>query len=192
QRQCILDSMYSPRRLEKQSGESTYPCDYCRSKGDFFFTFPFYWIKAYEDDGAIYRLSTLDDSLISFYSVNRYRYMRLIEPTRFNCSNVMLFPDGPHELMIDSLFVPASDWRNFIVNTVITYVNSHTGVEGDCHNPAAFPIMLKQSFLISAEGLKLYPPGFTEDSDQLVITVPWNELDSYLRKDIRTKLPLTP
>ena len=100
----------------------------------------------------------------------------------------MMFPDGPHQMQLDSLFDPKTDWKNFIINTVITYVNTHMHVEGDCHNPAAFPILMRERFLITPEGIALYPEDFTESSRQLVVTIPWIEADAYLRTDIRTRL----
>ncbi len=186
QKQCVMDSLYSPARDFNRFSNFHYPCEYCRQRKANSVRFD--WQKNY-NGGASFAIKHHTDSLLSFSRIyrNSSEYESL-ERTWF--TNVMLFPDGAHQMELDSLFNPASDWRNFIINTLITYVNTHMGIDGDCHNPAGIPTMLKQNFLITPEGLLLYPPDFTENGKQLVLTVPWKDIDGYLRNDIRTRLPL--
>ena len=91
---------------------------------------------------------------------------------------------------MDSLFKPEMDWRNFIINYVLNYVNNNPDVEGDCHNPAMIPTMMRSSFFISPEGLIIFPDGFRENWSPLQLTLTWKELDPYLRADLKSRLPI--
>jgi len=186
QKQCISDTLFSPARVfNTSSWYYQYPCFYCKNRG----TGPeaFSWQKNYRA-GAYFIIGYRSDSLLSFFRMERsYSWGDQFNKSWF--SNVMLFPDGPHQMTLDSLFTPTSDWRNLIINTLINYVNTHLGIRGDCHNPAGIPSLLNEQFQFSAEGLLLYPPGFEENGEQLVLTVPWNEVDPYLRNDIKSRLP---
>lgn len=187
QQQCIVDSVYSPRRSWDMHHELYDPaCSYCKARGALGLGYS--W-NPYEENAA-YQVEYRSDSLVSFYRLGSTRSLDFRKEDRYWFSNVMMFDDGPRQLTIDSLFNPASDWRNFLINTVISYVNNHNNIDGDCHNPAGIPKMLSQTFLVSADGLRLYPEGFQENWSQLVITIPWKDVDPYLRDDMRRKLPV--
>jgi hypothetical protein len=102
--------------------------------------------------------------------------------------NTFLYSDGPHPVFLDSLLT--GDWKNFITNEVMSYVNSNLNVRGDCHNPAAIPMLLNNRFILTQKGMFLYPPGFSENNYQLIIFIPWEKLKPYLRKDAASKIGL--
>lgn len=177
----ITDTLCWPRRVEEDLyGYNNYSyisqCGYCRKKTDVsFFTRPKNGVNAFT-------VNYVSDSVLSYYS-----YHGSVGTSWM--TNVMLFENGPRNLTLDSLFRPGSDWKNFVINTVISYVNTHLYVEGDCHNPAAFPQMLNQRFLWSEEGIRLYPKDFKENYNELSITIPWADAMPYLRDDLKTKIP---
>ncbi|HTF06348.1 MAG TPA: WG repeat-containing protein [Bacteroidia bacterium] len=181
---CLYDSIFERKRLTSEYsywlGDShEFSCAYCSNEDG---TKRYYPLPNNESEGFAYTIRAIDDSVLSFNSTGMYGQMMWF-------TNVFLYPDGPRSMTLDSLFDPASDWRNFIINQVITYVNTHLYVEGDCHNPAAFPSMLNNRFLVTPEGLQLFPKDFRESLHELVITVPWKDVDPYLRQDMRSKLP---
>lgn len=185
-KQCIADTIYRPARIfDEDTWNYQYPCQYCVNHG--FKSESFDWEKNYRSI-AYFMIEYQSDSVLSFSRAER-RYSWGEEFDKQWFSNVVLFPDGPHQMTLDSLFNPASDWRNFIINTLINYVNTHMGIEGDCHNPAGIPSMLSQQFMFSEDGLLLYPKDFEENDSQLVLTIPWAEVDPYLRMDVKMKLP---
>jgi hypothetical protein len=51
--------------------------------------------------------------------------------------------------------------------------------------------MLNEYFELTPQGLLLYPKGFEENNVQLILTVPWKDVDPYLRKDIKSRLPIS-
>lgn len=185
QKVCIVDSMYTPmREIWRYWGYSSYKCEYCRSGQ---WSYGIDWSK-HAHDSYYHLVSYSSDSLLCFNRFESSGYLADIEKESF--STIMMFKDGPHQMTLDSLFNPTSDWRNFIINTLISYVNNHTGIEGDCHNPAGIPLMLNEYFELTPAGLLLYPKGFEENNNQLVLTVPWKDVDPYLRKDIKSRLPI--
>jgi hypothetical protein len=188
-KQSLMDTIYTPvRYFDVSSWYYQNPCIYCKNSG--VKSVAFDWEKNYGRNNLWFMMEYHNDSLLSFSRVSRfYSWQAQFEKKWF--STVMLFPDGPHQMTLDSLFNPSSDWKNFVINTVISYVNTHMGIEGDCHNPAGLPSLLNEQFLISEKGLLLYPPDFKENSAQLVLTIPWKELDPYLRNDIRNQLPVS-
>lgn len=189
QMQCITDSIYTIKRYGTDEGfRHFHRCFYCQKRGRPLHSGP--W-TSYRPEDVRFLLTYRSDSLICFSRVKSNYYFDDSLSTKSTFSAVMLFEDGPRTLLLDSLFNPASDWRNFIINTLITYVNSHQYIEGDCHNPAGIPEMLKHDFEITPNGLTLYPDGFKEKRNQLVLHIPWNELYPYLRNDIRSRLPIT-
>lgn len=187
QKQCLIDSIFAPRRiLAEQWLTSSYRCNYCREISGY--SLGIDW-TLYPPGPATYVVGYRSDSLLSFCQFEKLFFA--YEGVRKSIfSNVMMFPDGPHQLTIDSLFNPANDWRNFIINSLLTYVNTHNEIEGDCHNPASIPLSLSQRFEIKPEGLLLYPPGFKENNKQLVLRISWTELNPYLRNDIKHRLPI--
>jgi hypothetical protein len=197
-KQCIVDSLFAIERLYDYRTFSEndwyveqygyYDCRYCMDRKSPHH--PYRWIRDYSMWGR-FRMTYLSDSAISFCrsyqtSGNNGDYLR---DSWF--SNVMLFPDGPRNMTFDSLFNPATDWRNYIINAVLSYVNSHDEIEGDCHNPAGIPMSLQTQFMFGKDGIIIYPPEFEEENQQLTITLPWKDVASYLRTDVKSKLPLT-
>lgn len=180
---CVVDSVFSPKRgVGWRSRWYYHRCYYCHDRGAVLMGGN--WTR-YEPNNIRHVISYRSDSVICF---SRVRYNSLTSKYMF--STVMMFNDGPHQMTLDSFFNPASDWRNFIINTLISYVNNHQYITGDCHNPAGIPSMLNETFELSSDGIVLYPAGFEERGVPLVLPVPWKDLDPYLRNDLRSRLPI--
>lgn len=190
QQQCIIDSLYTPKGIRLYRNFSLRECGYCGKDPKTKKAIPIMKWTKHSDRYYPFVAGYRNDSLVCYWKLQEESYSGY--STRNTFSTVMLFNDGPHQMTLDSLFDPASDWRNFIINTLITYVNTHNNINGDCHNPAGIPLMLSRCFEVTPSGLLLYPDGFTEHQRQLVLHVPWQELDPYLRTDIRSRLPITP
>lgn len=187
QKQCIFDSIFTAQRQQRIFYNSYFRrCYYCEKKGGA--STLGHWTN-YPSRTVRYLLGYQDDSLLCFARVGN-GYVAYPLTDKSTLSTVMLFSDGPHQMTLDSLFNPASDWRNFIINTLISYVNNHQNITGDCHNPAGIPAMLNETFELTPAGLYLYPHGFEEDGEQLILLVPWKDLDAYLRNDLRSRLPI--
>jgi hypothetical protein len=126
QKMCLVDTMYTPHReIWRYWGYSSYKCEYCRSRNGQW-SYGIDWSKHAHD--SYYHLVTYrSDSLLCFTRFESHGYLQAIDKESF--STVMMFKDGLHQMTLDSLFNPASDWRNFIINTLISYVNSHQGIE---------------------------------------------------------------
>lgn len=194
-KQCIVDSVFtSQREFDITSYSyiyheffSSYDCMYCiKKKGP---RNSFAWTRGYSVYGR-FRTHFQNDSVISFCK-SRSDYggaMEYMHNSWF--STVMLFPAGPRSMTFDSLFDPATDWRNYVINAVLSYVNTHENIKGDCHNPAGIPPSLQSQFMITANGIEVYPPEFEENDRQLKIFLPWKEAAPYLRNDVKSKLPL--
>lgn len=186
-KECLFDSLFTRQRttdehwrFDRGYGYFTfYSCKYCKNqkKNNGMFVEPNNLRSSYK-----YRLHYADDSLLSFTSIKSDGQTKWI-------SNVILTENGPQVLTMDSLFNPYMDWRNFVINTVLNYVNTHLYVRGDCHNPAGIPSMLNQRFMISSEGIELYPAEFYENGKQLMILIPWKDADPYLQHDIKSLMP---
>jgi hypothetical protein len=180
--QNMTDSLCFTRRLEHWSLFSNrfsfiIPCEYCEKKSSITYR------GAFTNATDRYRVKYAGDSLLSYYSDDAASESGLM-------TNVLLYRNGPRNITLDSLFRPDSEWKNFVINTVIGYVNSHLYVRGDCHNPAGFPRMLNQRFQLSPEGIHLYPQDFTEKFRELVITIPWAAAMPYVQEDVKPKLPV--
>ncbi len=180
--ESLTDSITNPQRTNSDyygysSGDYISLCDYCEKKTGR------YGIRVPGGDQQLLVVHTITDSTLSYCAVGSYNQ------TLWQ-TNIFLFDDGPRNMTLDSLFDPASDWRNFIINSVITYINSHLYVEGDCHNPAALPSMLNDRFMLTENGIELYPDEFEESGKQLVVTIPWEAATPYLRTDVKSKLPI--
>ena len=188
QKQCLIDSVVTPMRNYSEWWSYYYSgCKYCRKKRKSISGYD--WTKhlaSMYNYGVSYR----SDSLMCF-QVNEFQFIS-DRGEKSTFSTVMMFNDGPHQMTLDSLFNPASDWKNFIINSLLSYVNSHQGIEGDCHNPAGIPKMLNELFEVTPNGLLLYPDGFTEHSVQLALLIPWKDAEPYLRNDIKSRLPMKP
>jgi len=205
---CIVDSIYCAQReddeqfgkigfADEENEENIFDtyyedldyaqrtCLYCAKKR--FLYQAFMWTRP-TSRFSHYLASYVSDSVLSFSAIGT-RVNTLYQVSRYYPSNIILFSDGPHNMTIDSLFDPRSEWKNFLVNTVLDYVNTHKDVEGDCHNPAGIPTMLKQEWVITQNGITIYPPGFRIYNAQVAIPLSRNELDPYLRADVKKKMP---
>jgi WG containing repeat len=100
---------------------------------------------------------------------------------------VMLYPDGPHSMLLDSLFTGTA-WKNWIITEVMDFLKAHPGVQGNCSNPAYFPIMLQNHFLIVGDKLLLYPPGYRYNYIPLAIEIPLERAKPYLKEEVKGKL----
>lgn len=201
-KRCIADTLFGSMRCELLHAETLvdpeddyeYAYDYmdnvslttyCRACGGSYQSY--IWTRQGSDGnfGATY----VSDSVLSFSQLyHQYSNSKII---RSYCSTVFLFADGPHNMLLDSLFNPSSDWRNFVVNAVLNYVGTHTGIQGDCHNPALLPALMRDAWTVDADGLTLYPPGFSEYGAQLQVRIPWSDADAYLREDVKSKIVVT-
>jgi hypothetical protein len=187
QKEILFDSIFSPVGTYKYESEYNFcyssACRYCAHQG--VHTFNQNWNKG----GGNYSPVFINDSVISterfstFYGWD-YQYNKAD-----HFFTVMLFKDGPHPIFLDSLFI-GTEWKNLIIDSVVTYLNTHLYIKGDCHNNASFPILLNENFLLSQNGLLLFPPGYMQGPKQLMITIPWQYLKPYMRKDILQKLNL--
>lgn len=162
-----------------------HPCHYCMDRG--VSVEPWIWTRG-ASSYTRYEQSFIGDSVISFSAVSLDFMSDSAQLFHEWFSTVVLFPDGPRNMLLDSLVDQRTDWRNFIINTVLDYVNTHTNIEGDCHNPTGLPLILRQSFLLTEEGLMLYPPGFKENNGQLHILIPWKDAGPFMRDDIKSKV----
>lgn len=188
QKQSLIDTLFAPASggSSYSSIISHYSCNYCRAKKVFNVRTEAIRNGGYDQ----YVVHYLSDSLLVFSELSQYTSSDTVRNVYDSFSMIMLFPDGPHQMTFDSLFDPATDWRNFIINTVLNYVNTHKNIRGDCHNPAMIPNSLRYCFQVTPEGLILYPPGFAEDNHSLKMFLAWDVIDPYLRTDIKSRLPI--
>jgi hypothetical protein len=185
QKEILFDSMFSPpitySYLNTMDFCYTTSCKYCRKQG--VYNYNEGWCAAAFSYFPIFTT----DSVISVESFSSFLHLNYDYNFANHFFTVMIFNDGPREIFLDSLFV-GTEWKNLIIDSVVNYLNSHLYIRGDCHNNASFPLLLNDSFLLTDKGLLLFPPGYSENSAQLVITIPWEKLKSYLRKDIASKI----
>ncbi len=191
QKQILFDSLFFPvRYVCRNYGDSiyySYTCTSCEKK------FPnvhllYAWSKDYNSDPKVHQLVFSNDFCISVARNSLDYSHRMDNPKSDMFFTTMLFNNGPHAMLLDSLFIGGTQWKPFIVNEVETYLNSHLHIEGDCANPAMFPVVLKNRFLITKDGLELLPDHYYEKGEQLVILIPWEKLKPYLRKDVAQKI----
>lgn len=181
----LFDSLFFPVRYLSDS-LSHFRGNYCQYCGKDRF-FPYNWSKDYERNSFIWKLDYSSDSCISAFRSPAGFHYYIDNPWRDFFFTTFLFSDGPHPVILDSLF-QRTEWKNMIMQEVLTYINETKDVRGQCSNPFMFPVLLKNRFLIAKEGLKLYPPGYTIYERPVEILIPWEKLKPYLRADVASKI----
>ncbi|MBI3510832.1 MAG: WG repeat-containing protein [Bacteroidetes bacterium] len=186
----LYDSILFPKRFHQDTtlNYSYYKCEFCEKnfKKVYFF---YNWMPDYEYSSHAHFVRYCTDSVISVARSN-YSYPPFFHDHLPECDfmfNTMLFSDGPHPLLLDSLFT-GTEWKNFIIQTVMDYLQNNLDVKGECTNPYMFPKILQSSFLICEKGIELYPPGFTHNQEALMIFIPWEKIAPYMRADVKRKL----
>lgn len=180
----IFDSVFTRKRLEYydpiyNSFSSFTSCHYCGKKTKRY-TYP---APNHYNDRNFYEVHFVSATAISLSGFNEYG-------TRRWYTNHVMTGTTVQPVTLQWLFDPRSDWRNYLINSVITYVNTHLNVTGDCHNPAGLPMLLNEDFLIGQNGIELYPEGFYENNYQLMIILPWKECSPYLLTSMKKALPV--
>lgn len=188
QEQVFFDSLFSAESFVNDTNEFhfVYSCSECNKRTHYQY-FDYRWGKNYDYDVLNHTVRFVNDSVISVTRENysfSYNYNTEQSDIFFT---VMLFKDGPHAMLLDSLFV-GTEWKNFIYKTVMNYLDSDLYVKGNCSNPYMMTLVLKNRYCFTDEGLLLFPPGYMEHNDQLSILIPWQKLKPYLRKDVASKL----
>src|SRR6185503_4785490 len=98
-----------------------------------------------------------NDSVISVTRENlSYYYQKTDKPSDLFFT-VMLFKDGPHGMLLDSMFMKDTQWKSFITKTVMNYLDTNLYITGSCSNPNMIPIVLKDHFCITENGILLFP-----------------------------------
>lgn len=181
----IFDSVFARKRLEYFSTEyeddytAFTSCHYCGKKTKRYY----YPCPNYYSQSNLYEVHFASANVISMNGFNDYGTKRWY-------TNCVMTDSVVQPVTLQWLFNPDLDWRNYLINAVITYVNTHLNVEGDCHNPAGLPMLLNENFLISEKGIELYPEGFYENDEQLMIVLPWQECSPYLTPGMRALMPI--
>jgi hypothetical protein len=183
QEKVLFDSLYMPVLYTSDSyqGYANSACYYCSSHS--YYRSNYYrWSRdeCYYD--KYYSITYINDSVLSMKRLVDTHYDSNVEDLFIT---TFCFADGPHPMFLDSLLT--GDWKNFVTNEVMNYVSTHLNITGDCHNPAAIPGFLNTQFLLTQNGILLYPP-FREHYQQLVLLISWEKLKPYLRKDVASKL----
>jgi hypothetical protein len=143
--------------------------------------------KNYDRTVLNHTVRFVNDSVISVTRENLSRSYSYVEYPSDIFFTVMLFKDGPHGMLLDSLF-NGNDWKKFITYQVMNYLDSGLYITGNCSNPYMMPFVLKNRFTITEDGILLFPPGYRQDGNQLAILVSWEKLKPYLRKDVASKI----
>ncbi|CAN5353173.1 hypothetical protein BH09BAC5_BH09BAC5_26440 [soil metagenome] len=150
--------------------------------------FQYDWSKNYDRETLHHIVSFSNDSCISVSRTNQepsyYSHGKSPKDLFFTA---MLFNDGIHPILLDSLFY-GTDWKAMITSETSLYFETHPNIIGNCHNPNMLPFVMKNRFIITPTGIELYPPGFKEDNHQLFVPITWKKLKPYMRKEIITKL----
>lgn len=171
---------YSPDTLSWKKGKK---CAYCREDQYFIYD----WSKDYEQSSFFWTSFFVNDSCISSYRSPDNGGQMMYEFRPDIAFTTMLFPDGPHPMLLDSLF-DGTGWKEIIISEVLDYLNNTPNVDGYCSNPYMFPSLLRDRFLISQKGLLLFPSGYTIYMQQVKIIIPWEKLKPYLRADVASKI----
>ncbi|HEU4717503.1 MAG TPA: hypothetical protein VFU15_06710, partial [Bacteroidia bacterium] len=197
QEDVLFDSLYAPVRFIPDTDYyllGTFMCAYCMNKSPQYFFYR--WAKDYErDNGHYYKMDYVNDSLLSVkrgYTFNDYYDYNWRGLPAYSENDdlffvTMLFNDGPHAMLLDSLFT-GNDWKTIITNEILACLDSAKGVEGNCSNPFLFSVMCRERFLVTPEHLALFPPSYMKNGTQLEVDIPWSKLSPYLRKDVASKI----
>ncbi|MEO5641932.1 MAG: WG repeat-containing protein [Bacteroidia bacterium] len=165
---------------------SNYGCSDCRKRNPKHY-FQYAWAGNYDRENLHHVIEYKNESCISVSRENLVGY-REINP-RDLFFTVMLFSDGPHNMLLDSLFA-GEEWKSVISTETSLYFESHPNIKGSCHNPYMLPVVMKDRFVITPTGIVLYPPNYKENDHQLSVPIAWEKLKPYLRKDVAEKIGL--
>lgn len=165
---------------------SNYGCQDCRKRNPNQY-FQYGWSGNYDREVLHHKIEFKNESCISVARENKRTYSKIDPKDLF--FTVMLFNDGPHNMLLDSLFT-GEEWKSIIATETSLYFESHPNIQGNCHNPYMLPVMMKDRFVITPAGIVLYPPNYKEDDHQLFVLIGWEKLKPYLRKDVAKKLNL--
>jgi hypothetical protein len=149
--------------------------------------YEYVWGKNYDRTILNHTLRFVNDSVISVTREDLSGYYRYANDPSDIFFTIMLFKDGPHEMLLDSLFI-GTEWKKMITTEVMNYLDTNLYITGNCSNPYMLPLVMKNRFSISEEGILIYPPGYKEKSNQLAILLTWQKLKPYLRKDVASKI----
>jgi hypothetical protein len=124
-------------------------------------------------------------------SSSEYDWEPIYSEWDFSYSNILLFPNGPRNMTLDSLFI-GEEWKKVVENATMNYLNNHPGINADCNNPSMYPKIFNEMFLISSSGITFYPRWHYETDartkERITFTIPWEDLKPYLRKDVARKI----
>ncbi len=187
QEAILFDSLFTPAFMpDTMHSWFTFTCKDCikRNRSQYF---PYTWSGNYDQETLHHLISFKNDSCISVSRtlLNTYYYRQGNPKDLF--FTVILFDDGPHAMLLDSLFTGIA-WKEIITTETSLYFESHPNIEGNCHNPYMLPFVMKDRFIITPEGIQLYPPNYKENGKQLSVPISWEKLKPYLRKDIAKSL----
>src|SRR5581483_5846885 len=79
--------------------------------------------------------------------------------------NILLFPNGPRSMKLDSLFV-GNDWKKVVENATMNFLNANPTIEANCSNPSMYPKIFEDRFAITESGLIIYPEWSYHDSSK--------------------------
>lgn len=188
QERILFDSLFGPTFMpDTLHYWNSYGCTDCRKrnpKGYFEYTFS----GNYDMESLHHYIGFKNESCISVARANMsgYSYNRRPDPKDLFFT-VMLFNDGPHAMLLDSLF-QGNEWKEFISNETNLYFESHPNIEGNCHNPYMLPVVMRDRFILTKNGIELYPPHYKENDHQLFVPISWEKLKPFLREDVAQKL----
>jgi WG containing repeat len=187
---AVFDTLFLSFRYQADTSyyrPKGFNCDYCAKNQ--YFTYSWSrdldskrqnWLITYQDSHFV--SGTCDPGRLSYYHPNRvcdFSANKYINLTNEN--------GIPKIIRLDSLF-SGNEWKAFLIEEIMRYLNETPGVQGACSNPYMFPIILKDRFMISAEGLRLFPPNHGFKNIPLEIFIPWEKLEPYLREEVKRKL----
>jgi hypothetical protein len=185
QKLVLFDSLFVQVRYEPDSSGARYmhKCDACRKSYRNVYMF-YGWTRGNQGNGLMQHILFASDSSLSFAksftsypSSNKYEFY----------SNTLLFRDGPHPVLLDSLFT-GNEWKLTMTKFMLAWLDSVPGIEGACSNPYMFPLMCNSRFAFSRDALLVYPPNYTLRYSQLEIPIPWETFGASLRKDVVSKV----
>lgn len=183
ERHLLFDSLFACQTFYYDTSSNYYIYQnsrnsHCSSRNPNYKSEQYPFQKEYENGYLRHKIIFRNDSCISVKRTGGYQNKYF---------TAVLFSDGPHPVLIDSLFT-GTEWRSFLINEVMNYLNTHNEITGNCSNPAAIPFLLKTNFNITKEGLALYMPGYQEGYKKLEIVIPWEKLKPYLRPEMASKI----
>jgi hypothetical protein len=190
QQKMLFDSLFMGEHFSADSNYfwHVYPCADCLKKNKHQY-FEYAWAKNYDRESLLHYADFNNDSCFSVSRCNLSSYMYAKRYPKDLFFTAVLYPDGPHPFELDSLF-EGTAWKKMISDEVTLYFESNPGIKGNCHNPNMLPLVLKDRFILTKNGIELFPPGFSENEAQLFVPVSWKKLKPYMRKDVIRKLQI--